>query len=66
MVRTFRNNSNTNFYFVFLVKADSFAAFDRAKETAADLGFQYGWEPYGLAEPIVLSRGQGRAILPQN
>ena len=66
MIRAFRSGSQTNFYFVFLVKADSFAAFNRAKETAANLGFQYGWEPYGLAEPIVLSRGQGRAILPQN
>jgi hypothetical protein len=65
-VRTFRSHSKTNFYFVFLVKEDSFAAFNRAKETAASLGFQYGWEPFAMNEPIMLSRGGGQSVLPQN
>ncbi|HWX21839.1 MAG TPA: hypothetical protein VN578_18205 [Candidatus Binatia bacterium] len=68
MVQTFRKNSKTNFYFAFLVKADSFAAFNRAKETAGTLGFQFGWDPFAIDEPIRLglSRGEGQRILPQN
>ena len=68
MVRTFQRNSRTNFYFLFLVKADSFGAFNRAKETAANLGFQYGWKPYGADQPFILSssRAEDPSVLPQN
>jgi hypothetical protein len=65
MVRTFRGFSKTNYYFVFWVYEDSFAAFNRAKETAASLGFQYGWDP--VAQHTKLKLGErGESIPPQN
>ena len=65
IVRTFRSYSKTNYYFVFSVYEDSFAAFNRAKETAASLGFQYGWDP--VAQNTKLQLGsQGKSIPPQN
>jgi hypothetical protein len=65
MIETFRSHSKTNYYFTFSVYEDSFAAFDRAKETAANLGFQYGWEPWAQNTPLGVSRN-GKNIPPQN
>jgi hypothetical protein len=65
MVRTFQSSAKTNFYFAFLVRADSFAAFNRVKEDADKSGFQCGWEPFTADEPIILGR-RGQRILPQN
>jgi hypothetical protein len=60
-------NSKTNFYFTFYVYEDSFAAFNRAKETACNLGFQYGWEPEAQNTPLYASRSsQPENIPPQN
>jgi hypothetical protein len=65
IVRTFRSYSKTNYYFVFSVYEDSFAAFNRAKETAASLGFQYGWDP--VAQNTKLQLGShSESIPPQN
>ena len=65
MVGTFRSHAKTNYYFAFSVYEDSFAAFNRAKETAASLGFQYGWDP--VAQNTKLQLGsQGKSIPPQN
>jgi hypothetical protein len=65
MVRAFQSSARTNFYFAFLVRADSFAAFNQVKEGADRLGFQCGWEPFTPEEPIILGR-RGQRILPQN
>ena len=60
MAALFQQNSKTNFYFYFLVYDDSFAAFNRAKETAVGLGFQYGWYPYPEAAKLhATARGSG-------
>ena len=65
MVRAFRQASRTNFYFAFYVYDDSFAAFNRAKETATLLGFQYGWKPIPQNLPLEQTdRGEG--VPPQN
>ena len=64
-VRAFQLNSKTNYCFAFWVYEDSFAAFNRAKETAAGLGFQYGWKP--VAHNFKLNVGEGgEDIEPQN
>jgi len=65
MAQNFRRSSRTNFYFAFWVYDDSFKEFNRAKETAANLGFQYGWEPLAADNPLALG-GRGPSILPQN
>ena len=65
MVRTFQRFSKTNYYFVFWVYEDSFAAFNRAKETAASLGFQYGWDPVARNTKLKLGE-RGTSIPPQN
>jgi len=65
IVGAFRQSSQTNFYFVFWVYDDSFKEFNRAKEAAAELGFQYGWEPLGEDKPLALG-GRAPSILPQN
>jgi len=65
MAQAFTEIGHTNFYFAFWVYDDSFAAFIRARETAARLGFQYGWEP--LPQNARLQLGsQGEHVLPQN
>jgi hypothetical protein len=64
MAQAFKTSSKTNFYFAFLVYEDSFDAFARARETAVNLGFQYGWNP--LSQNQILKTGRGSApILPQ-
>jgi hypothetical protein len=65
MVENFKRASKTNFYFAFYVYEDSFEAFNRAKETAARLGFQYGWEPLARGTELNLNPGV-RGIPPQN
>jgi hypothetical protein len=66
MVETFKRNSRTNYYFAFAVYDDSFAEFNRAKETAVKLGYQYGWEPLpGRTKLQVDARG-GERIPAQN
>lgn len=65
MVQAFKASSKTDFYFVFCVYDDSFDAFARARETAMNLGFQYGWEPLPTTGPP-LRLGPGPPILPQN
>ncbi len=65
MVNAFRANGRTDFYFTFWVFADSFSDFIRARETAAKLGFQYGWEPVPLGERLQLGT-DGERVLPQN
>ncbi len=62
MIQRFRQTSRTNVYFAFEVYADSFAEFNRAKETVVKLGFQYGWEP--LPANRVLEVGAGGAHMP--
>jgi hypothetical protein len=65
MVQAFNASGKTNFYFAFWVYDDSFGAFTRAREAAARLGFQYGWEP--LPHDQLLQLGaQGERVLPQN
>ncbi len=65
MVRDFTAGANTNFYFAFCVYEDSFNAFVRARDEAARLGFQYGWDPLPANQRMQLSR-QGERILPQD
>jgi hypothetical protein len=65
MAGAFQTSGHTNYYFEFYVYADSFDAFVRARETAARLGFQYGWEPLPQNELLRLSR-QAEQFLPQN
>jgi len=65
MVRAFQHGSKTNFYFAFWVYEDSFVEFNHAKETAARLGFQYGWEPMARDARLQLGN-QGQTIPPQN
>lgn len=65
MAQAFQAGSKTNFYFAFLVYDDSFDAFVRARETAVNLGFEYGWNP--LPQNRILKIGRGSApILPQH
>ena len=65
MVQTFRAAGKTNYYFVFWVYEDSFGEFNLAKETAASLGFQYGWAP--VTQNTRLKIGErGESIRPQN
>jgi hypothetical protein len=65
MAQAFTDSGNTNFYFAFWVYDDSFEAFVRAREAAARLGFQYGWEPLPQNERLQLGP-QGEHVLPQN
>ena len=65
MAKAFNGTGQTNFYFAFWVYDDSFDAFIRARETAARLGFQYGWEPLPRHERLQLAP-QGEHVLPQN
>jgi hypothetical protein len=65
MTQAFKAAGNTNFYFAFWVYDDSFDAFVNARETAARLGFQYGWEPLPQNERLQLGE-QGEHVLPQN
>jgi hypothetical protein len=65
MAQAFKDSGKTNFYFAFWVYDDSFDAFTRARETAARLGFQYGWEPLPQQERLQLGT-QGERVLPQN
>ena len=65
MAQAFKESGQTNFYFAFWVYDDSFPAFISAREAAARLGFQYGWEP--LPQDARLQLGaQGERVLPQN
>jgi len=65
MAQAFKDSGQTNFYFAFWVYDDSFNAFIRAREAAARLGFQYGWEPLPQNERLQLGP-QGEHVLPQN
>jgi hypothetical protein len=65
MAGAFRTSANTNYYFEFFVYEDSFDAFVRAREEAARLGFQYGWEPLQAQTLLQLTSQAGHA-LPQN
>ena len=65
MIQTFRAAGKTNYYFVFWVYEDSFGAFNRAKETAARQGFQYGWDPVTQNTRLKLGE-RGENIPPQN
>ena len=65
MAQAFKAGGKTNFYFAFWVYDDSFGAFTRAREAAARLGFQYGWEPLPQDQRLQLG-AQGERVLPQN
>jgi hypothetical protein len=65
MAQAFNGNGKTNFYFAFWVDDDSFGAFNRAREAAARLGFQYGWEPLPQNQRLQLG-AEGERVLPQN
>ena len=65
MVEAFTASARSNYYFEFYVYEDSFDAFVRAREAAARLGFQYGWEPLPANRLLRLSR-QAEHVLPQN
>lgn len=65
MAQAFRAAGKTNYYFVFTVYEDSFGAFNRAKETADRLGFQYGWDPVTQNTRLKLG-ARGENIPPQN
>jgi hypothetical protein len=65
MVAAFKTSARTNYYFEFYVYQDSFGAFVRARDAAARLGFQYGWEPLPANQLLKLSR-QAEQVLPQN
>jgi hypothetical protein len=65
MAQAFKAGGQTNFYFAFWVYDDSFGAFTRAREAAARLGFQYGWEPLPRDQRLQLG-AQGERVLPQN
>ena len=65
MVQAFKSVGKTNFYFAFWVYDDSFGAFLRAREEAARLGFQYGWEPLPQDQRLQMG-AQGERVLPQN
>ena len=65
MARAFAEVGNTNFYFAFWVYDDSFGAFTVAREAAARLGFQYGWEPLPQDQRLQMG-AQGERVLPQN
>jgi hypothetical protein len=65
MAQAFKASGKTNFYFAFWVYDDSFGAFVRAREAAAHLGFQYGWEPLPQDQRLQLG-AQGERVLPQN
>jgi hypothetical protein len=65
MAQAFKDSGQTNFYFAFWVYDDSFPAFISAREAAARLGFQYGWEPLPQDARLQLA-AQGERVLPQN
>jgi hypothetical protein len=65
MAKSFNDTGKTNVYFAFWVYDDSFGAFVRAREAAARLGFQYGWEPLPHNERLQIGP-QGEHVLPQN
>jgi hypothetical protein len=65
IVDSLRQHGRTNVFLAFWVYEDSFPAFNRAKETTADLGFQYGWEPVARDRPLMQSQ-RGQTISPQN
>lgn len=65
LARCFQQSSQTNYFLAFLVYEDSFAAFNRAKELAFDLGLQSGWEPFTENTRLTVNNGRGISILPQ-
>jgi hypothetical protein len=65
MAQAFKAAGATNYYFAFWVYDDSFQAFLRARETAARLGFQYGWMPLPRNPRLQLGP-QGESVPPQD
>ncbi len=53
-------NPNEN-YLAFIVRPDSFTSFRVAREIAWEQGFDVGWEPHNIEDPIIFGSG-GRSI----
>ncbi|WP_036487327.1 hypothetical protein [Myxosarcina sp. GI1] len=58
---TLENINPETEFLAFLVKSDSYEAFRAARKIAWDLGFDVGWEPQTVDEPLIFSSG-GRSI----
>jgi hypothetical protein len=65
MAQAFKSSGKTNFYFAFWVYDDSFEAFVSAREAAAHLDFQYGWDPLQSNARLQIDT-HGESVLPQN
>jgi hypothetical protein len=61
----FRNLSKDSVYVAFCVFEDSFPAFIRAKQLAAEIGLAYGWDPFQLSDGPVTFSQDGHTPKPQ-
>jgi len=61
----FKNMSDNSAYVAFCVFEDSFPAFIRAKQLAAESGLAYGWEPFLFSEGPVTFSSVGYTPKPQ-
>ncbi len=64
-LNAFRSSGRTNYHFLFLVVADSFAEFRRARDAAANQGFHCAWQPRLIDERLGVGTN-GDVALPQN
>jgi len=65
LINFFRNMSDDSVYVAFCVYEDSFPAFIRAKQLAADCGLAYGWEPFQISDGPVSFSSVGHTPKPQ-
>ena len=65
LINFFKNMSDDSVYVAFCVYEDSFPAFIRAKQLAADCGLAYGWEPFQLSDGPVSFSSVGHTPKPQ-
>jgi hypothetical protein len=65
LINFFKNMSDDSVYVAFCVYEDSFPAFIRAKQLAADCGLAYGWEPFQISDGPVSFGSVGHTPKPQ-
>ncbi|MGB7747420.1 MAG: hypothetical protein WBN75_09045 [Verrucomicrobiia bacterium] len=65
LINFFKNMSDDSVYVAFCVYEDSFPAFIRAKQLAADCGLAYGWEPFQISDGPVSFGAVGHTPKPQ-
>lgn len=61
----FKNFADNTVYIAFCVYEDSFPAFIQAKQSAADAGLAFGWEPFLISDGSITFGALGHTPKPQ-